>query len=149
MARWSPEWERAADKIWPGIRDDSAASSDCAANKEGKKDERNVKREVYVEKLTEQIPDGDSRTIELWNIGDLQIEWKYKRRDQNRWHPPLQLKPSAWLGHMRYCLEAYVNRTWATEGIFEIIIPPLLKRELMLFCWNHKNTNFCYLEMEI
>ena len=33
--------------------------------------------------------------------------------------PPLQPKPPVPFVHMRYCFEAHLNRTWATDGIFE------------------------------
>ena len=32
--------------------------------------------------------------------------------------PPVQPRPRARFGHMRYCFKALVDRTWATEGIF-------------------------------
>ena len=39
---------------------------------------------------------------------------------------PLQPRPPARFAQMRFCFEAYVNIIWATEGIFKILILPLV-----------------------
>ena len=48
----------------------------------------------------------DTLQIIMWIVHEIRTEGKYKmRRDQNRWHPPLQPKPLARFGHVRYCFE--------------------------------------------
>ena len=40
--------------------------------------------------------------------------------------PPLtaQTACAVWFGFMKYCFEAYVSTTWATEQIFKVFILP-------------------------
>ena len=56
---------------------------------------------------------------------------KIQDEEGNRWHPFLQPKPPAQFGHMKYCFEAPVNRTWATDGIFKL---PFLSSTNWHFC---------------
>ena len=59
----------------------------------------------------EQLGTGTTDLLPLfWQCTDsMEVRW-----GKNRWHPPLQPKPPVRYGHIMYCFEAHMNKTWTT-----------------------------------
>ena len=80
------------------------------------------------------------------------MEWKYKMRDQNRWHPlSAQTAYPIWSYEVLFesLCQYNLSHQRDLQNSCPTLINSLLKSELLLFCWNHKNADFCYLKREI